>query len=125
MVNPDVDLRDLALRRQEFVVWKISTQEDQKVAFMDRLVSHPETNQTGHAHVIRVVVFDERLSSVGIRNRCFHFLRESDQLIVGVVASDSTEERNFLTGVDQLRQTRQILFTRTDRWPATDERTRR
>ena len=123
-VNPDVDLRDLALRRQEFVVWKISAQEDQKVAFVDRLVSHPESNQTGHSHVIRIVVFDERLSSVGMRSRSFNFLRESDDLIVSVFASNSAEERHFLTGVDQLRQTRQVLFTGTDAWPATDQRPR-
>ena len=50
ILNPDVNLRDLALCRQEFVVRKISAQEKQKIAFVDRLVSHPETDHAGHSH---------------------------------------------------------------------------
>src|SRR5580658_7246798 len=116
-LSPDVDLRDLRLCRQEFVVREISAQEQQKVAFVDRLVTHPETDHAGHSHFIRIVICDVRFPSVGISNRSFRFLRESDYLIVGVLASDAAEERNLLTGVNRVRQPRQVLFAGTNARP--------
>src|SRR5580698_8792828 len=63
-LSPDVDLRDLRLCRQEFVVREISAQEQQKVAFVDRLVTHPETDHAGHSHFIWIVICDVRFPSV-------------------------------------------------------------
>src|SRR5580698_9756609 len=58
-------------------------------------------------------------------NRSFHFLRESDHLIVGFSASNPAEERHLFAGVDQVRQTRQVFFAGTDAGPLSDQRTGR
>ena len=56
----------LGLCWQEFVIRKISAQEQQQIAFVHCLVGRAEAEQSAHSHVEWIVVLDERLSAVGM-----------------------------------------------------------
>src|SRR5215211_9229727 len=75
----DVDLNYLGIVGIELLIRKVGAQHQQRVGLFDGLVSRSEAEQTGHADVERVVVFDELLAAQRMNDRSVERARQLDQ----------------------------------------------
>ena len=93
VIGTNIHLRDLRLRRHECFVWKVGPKQQQHVALVHSMVGCPAPDQTGHADLIRIVVFDEMLAAKSVSDRSFQSLGECQQRVVCTGAPASAEER--------------------------------
>ena len=70
----DVDLRDLAVGREELLVGKIGAEHQQHVAGVHGRVARREADEAGHADIVGVVVFDMLLAAERMHDRALQGL---------------------------------------------------
>ncbi|MNM27638.1 hypothetical protein D3C81_381340 [compost metagenome] len=75
-----VDLDDRGLVRIELAPGEIRAEQQQRVALHQRMEAGFDAENTGHAHVVRVVRFDEVLGTRRVRHRCLQAPRQFQQL---------------------------------------------
>ena len=107
--RPDVDLRDLAVRRKELLVGKIGAEHQEHVAGMHGCISRREANEAGHADVVGIVVFDMLLAAERMHHRAFEGLAQLHQRAMCACASTATEHGDLL-GLVEHRGKRLELF---------------
>ena len=74
-----------------------------------------ETNQPGHADIVRIVVLHVLFAAQGVDDGGFNFGRELHQLLVSAGAAAAAHERDIAGVADKLRQLAQLFFRRSDR----------
>jgi hypothetical protein len=90
--RPHIDLRDLRALRIERPVRKIRTEHQECVAVLHRGVTRRKADETGHPHVVGIVVFDEFLATEGMHDRRLQFSRQLDDLCMSACTSCAAEQ---------------------------------
>ena len=112
--RPDVDLRDLRVRRQELLVGKVGPQHQQHVARMHRGIAGRETDKAGHADVVGIVEFDVLLAAERMHDRALQRLGKPHQAVMGAGTAAAAEQRDALGAVEEFGQRLQFAFGRPD-----------
>ena len=97
-----IDLDDSRVLWVELLVGQVGAEHEQGIAVLQRGVAGGEPEQTGHAHVIGVVVFDELLAAQRMDDRSLELLGDGEQLIVGTLGAGTGEDRRLLALVEGL-----------------------
>ncbi len=80
--RPDVDLRDLRVRRQKLLVGKSVPEHQQHVARMHRGIAGREADKAGHADVVGVVELDVLLAAERMHDRALERLGKLHQTVM-------------------------------------------
>jgi hypothetical protein len=97
-----VDLDDGNVVREERPVGEVGTQHDQGVAVLHRPVSGTETDQSGHPHVVGIVVLDDVLAAERVDHRGLQGRGEGNELLVRPGASSSGQDGDPAGRVEHL-----------------------
>nr|GEU28584.1 hypothetical protein [Tanacetum cinerariifolium] len=103
-LGPHVDLDDARMLGEKLAVRKIGAQDHQRVAPLHGLVAGRESHQPGHAHVVRVVVFDVFLAAQRVHDGRLQRAGQCQHLGVGARAAGAAEQGHPLGTVEDSRQ---------------------
>ena len=112
--GPDIDLRDLRIRRQKLLVGKIGPQHQQHVAGMHRGIAGREADEAGHADVVGIVELDMLLAAERMHDRALERLGKPHQAVMGAGTAAAAEQRDALGAVEEFGQRLQFAFGRLD-----------
>ena len=110
--GPDIDLRDLRVRRQELLVGKISPEHQQDVAGMHRGIAGREADEAGHADVVGIVELDMLLAAERMHDRALERLGKLHQAVMRAGTAAAAEQRDALGAVEEFGQRLQFAFGR-------------
>ena len=112
LLSPDIDLDDRRLLGEELLVREVGADHQQDIAGHHGVVAGREAEETGQAHVERIVVLDELLPSQRVHDRRVQSARELDQLGVRAGAPGAPEDRDPLRAIQQRRERGDLLVGR-------------
>ena len=95
---------------QELVVREVGAQQDEHVGIVHALGGSTIAEQTGHAHVERVVVLDEVLATQRVTDRGLELVRQGQDLVVGTLDTGTGEDGNLPGVVEELGQLLDVLW---------------
>ena len=81
-LRTNVDLRNSCLAGVELNVGKVCSEHEERIAGHHRLVARGETDETGHADIVWIIVLDMLLAAQGVNNGCLERLGECKKLFV-------------------------------------------
>ncbi|MNE63727.1 hypothetical protein D3C80_1590970 [compost metagenome] len=67
----NIDLDDFRVSWIERAIGELRAEQHQRIGVHHRVEAAGETDQTGHPHVVRVVVLHMFFAAQGVNNRCF------------------------------------------------------
>src|ERR1700722_15799245 len=104
-----VNLDDLRILREELRIGKVAAKDDERVCILHSRIARGEAQQSGHAHVKRVVEFDILFAAQGMRDWCIKGLRERDEFGMRAGTSGARKDRDTVGAVQYLRRSFQSL----------------
>ena len=116
LFSTKVNLDDGRILGKELLVRKVRPNHHQKVAIHHRVIAGRKSEQTGHAHVERVVVLNELFPAHRMHDRGVELARHFDQLRMRSGAACSAKDRDLLRLIENLRQRRDFVIGRTHLW---------
>ena len=73
-----INLNDRGFLRIKLLIRKVGADHEQEIAIHHGVISGRKTEQTRHAYVEGIVIFNELFPAQGMHNRCFQFGCEGD-----------------------------------------------
>src|SRR5580692_6821537 len=104
-----VNLDDLRILREELRIRKVAAKDDERICMFHGRIARGEAQQSGHAHVKRVVELDILLAAQSMRDWCAEGLRELDEFRVRAGTSGARKNRDTAGAVQYLRRSFQGL----------------
>jgi hypothetical protein len=98
----DVDLSDPCLLRKELAIWKVGSEQQERIAVFHRPIAGCEADESRHPDVEGIIVFDEFLAAKRVDDGRFEFPGKLDDLVMCAAATGTAEERHALTAVQHL-----------------------
>src|SRR5258707_4217257 len=90
--RPHIHLCYSCLLRIERPIWKIGTEQQERIAILHGGVAGCKADQAGHSYVVGVVVFDKFLAAEGMYDRGLQFAGEFDDLCMRACAPGAAEQ---------------------------------
>ena len=109
----DVDLRDARILRVELAIREVRPEQQQRVAVLHRPVSGGEPEESRHADIERIVVFDVLLAAQRVHDRRFQLAGKLDHLVMRTGAAGSAKQRDAAAAIQQIGQAVQLVIVRS------------
>src|SRR5258707_9116990 len=90
--RPHIHLCYSCLLRIERPIWKIGTEQQERIAILHGGVAGCKADEAGHSYVVGVVVFDKFLATEGMHDRSLQFAGEFDDLCMRACAPGAAEQ---------------------------------
>lgn len=94
-------MRDHDAAREELLVGKVGAQHQQQIAVMHRYIARGEADESSHADIVGVVVFDMLLAAERMDDGALQCFRELHQPRMRASAAAATKQRHALHPVQQ------------------------
>src|ERR1700722_18556372 len=105
-----VNLDDPRILWEELRIGKVAAKDDERVRMLHGRIARGEAQQSGHAHVKRVVELDILLAAQSMRDWCMEGLRELDEFRVRAGTSGARKDCDTAGAVQNLRRLFQSLM---------------
>lgn len=109
-----IDLGDRDAAREELLVGEVRAEHQQQIASVHRLVTGGEADESGHADIVRIVVFDMLLAAERMDDGALQRLREFHQLRMRAGTASAAQQRHALCLAEQGGEGFQLRFGRRD-----------
>ena len=110
----EVHLNDRRLMRIKLLIRKIRAEHEQHVAIHHRVITGGKPEQPGHAHVKRIVVFNEFLAAQGVNDGRFQCVGHGNQFVVRARAASAAQNGHAFRLVQNAGQPADFFVRRTN-----------
>src|SRR6267143_2799319 len=110
--RPHIHLCYSCLLRIERPIWKIGTEQQERIAILHGGVAGCKADQAGHSYVVGVVVFDKFLAAEGMYDRGLQFAGKLDDLCMRACAPGAAEQGYPRCLIEKVCQMPDIGLTR-------------
>ena len=110
--RPHVDLRNFRLFREELAVREVGAQDQQGIAALHRFVAGGKADQTGHADIVGIIIFDMLLAAQRMHDGCAQRVRQLHDVRMRPGSARTTKQRDALGAIQQRRQLVDFRFRR-------------
>src|SRR5277367_2317809 len=96
----DVDLHDLRVFRIELPPGKVRAEQQQGVAFPNGVIGSLVPNESGHADIVRIVIFEGVLAPGSVGDRRLEGLGHTKNLVMRAATTGPAIDSDLLAGID-------------------------
>jgi hypothetical protein len=114
LFSTGVNLDNLRILWEELRVGKVAAKDDEHLCMLHGRIARGEAQQSGHAHVKRIVELDMLFAAQGMRNWCMKGLRERNEFRMRAGTPGARKDRDTAGAVQYLRRSFQSLARRCD-----------